>query len=101
MNTTDTANAWPRAAITARYVAPSNFRGGRICVSCQHTIGRKYFSYPHEATDSHGGAFKACVAEYLALIAKANGGDGKGWGGLSDFAHGVLASGEHVFVALK
>jgi hypothetical protein len=103
MNTA-TANKYPRAAILAKYVGPTNTKGARICVSSQHTMGRKFYPYHDLSEGTEGSAYAAAVGLYLADMLKESrkqyGDNASNWGELSDFAHGVLASGEHVFVSL-
>lgn len=99
---TNTANPYPRAAIVARFIGPTNHKPARISVQTQR--GRKVFQYDHEGTSSDGAPFKIAVAQYLESIAQEDkakyGPEATGWGELSDYAHGVLDSGDHVFVSL-
>lgn len=93
-----TKNEMALAAVAAKYIGASNCRGSRIKVTSQR--GSKTYPYPHELS---GSAVFAHAAElYLEAIkaedVKEYGDKAEGWGGLSDFSHGVLPSGEHVFV---
>jgi len=98
-NTTmKTKNEFPLAAITAKYIGASNNLGSRIKVKSQR--GGKTYSYPYDKSGSECFAYAAGL--YLESIKdedrKEYGPDADGWGDLSDFMHGVLPSGEHVFV---
>lgn len=93
-----TKNEIAFAAITAKYIGASNCRGSRIKVTSQR--GSKTYPYPHELSGSAVFAYAASL--YLDSIkqedSKQHGENAEGWGELSDFSHGVLPSGEHVFV---
>lgn len=93
-----TKNEMALAAITAKYIGASNCRGSRVKVTSQR--GSKTYPYPHELSGSAVFAYAAGL--YLEAIkaedVKEYGDKAEGWGGLSDFSHGVLPSGEHVFV---
>jgi hypothetical protein len=93
-----TKNEITLAAITAKYIGASNCRGSRIKVTSQR--GSKIYPYPHELSGSAVFAYAAGL--YLDSIKqddfKQYGENAEGWGELSDFSHGVLPSGEHVFV---
>lgn len=93
-----TKNGFAFDAITAKYIGATNCRGSRIKVISQR--GSKTYPYPHELSGSAVFAYAANL--YLESIkaedAKKYGDNAEGWGKLSDFSHGVLPSGEHVFV---
>lgn len=93
-----TKNETAFAAITAKYIGASNCRGSRIKVTTQR--GSKTYPYPHEFSGDAVFAYAANL--YLEAIKnediKKYGENAEGWGSLSDFSHGVLPSGEHVFV---
>lgn len=86
------------AAVTAKYIGASNRKGSRIKVTSQR--GSKTYPYPNEFSGSAVFAYAAGL--YLEAIkaedVKEYGDKAEGWGELSDFSHGVLPSGEHVFV---
>lgn len=94
-----TANPHPLAAIESRYTPPTNYRGSRVRVMSQHTIGRRFYDWQHDLNTDENHA--AAVALYLAEIKKANGADSRGWGTLGNYAHGVLADQTHVFVSIR
>jgi hypothetical protein len=97
-----TMNPHAFAAITAKYIGETETRGSRIKVTSQR--GSKTYPYPHEF--SRDEVFSHCVAKYLESVRDE---DRKifgqashdGWGNLSDYAMGVLPSGEHVFVSVR
>ena len=93
-----TKNAMPLASITAKYIGATERRGSVIQVKSQR--GRKSYPYPHEL--SGGEVYASCVSLYLENLVEQDrkfyGDKAEGWGELSDFSHGVLPSGEHVFV---
>lgn len=93
-----TKNDIALAAITAKYIGATNNRGSRIKVTSQR--GSKTYPYPYDLSGSACFAYAANL--YLDAIKSEDvekyGPDAEGWGELSDFSHGVLPSGEHVFV---
>ena len=96
------ANSTAWAAITAKYIGATETRGSRIKVTSQR--GSRVFPYPHEC--SRDEVFSSCVARYLESVRdedrKLSGyADHDGWGVISDFAMGVLPTGEAVFVSVR
>lgn len=93
-------NQTPRAAIVTRYHAPTNHRGARIKVETQR--GSAFFPHPYALSGSavHYWAAAQMLARFKVEDAEKHGADAPGWGELSNFAAGVLPTGEHVFVAL-
>ena len=97
-----TMNQHAFAAITAKYISATETRGSRIKVTSQR--GSRVFPYPHEY--SRDEVFSHCVAMYLEFVRYE---DRKtfgqaahdGWGKISDYAMGVLPTGEHVFVSVR
>ena len=93
-----TKNEMALAAITAKYLGATNHKGSRIKVTSQR--GSKIYPYPQDLSGSACFAYAAGL--YLEAIkaedVKKYGDKAEGWGGLSDFSHGVLPSDEHVFV---
>jgi predicted Zn-dependent protease len=97
-----TINPQAFAAITAKYIGATEMRGSRIKVTSQR--GSKTYPYPYEY--SRDEVFSHCVAKYLESVRdddrKTFGqASHDGWGNLSDYAMGVLPSGEHVFVSVR
>lgn len=93
-----TKNEMVLSAITAKYISATNHKGCRIKVTSQR--GSKTYPYPHELWGSAVFAYAAGL--YLESIkaedVKEYGDLAEGWGELSDFSHGVLTNGDHVFV---
>lgn len=93
-----TKNGFAFAAITAKYIGATNHKGSRIKVTSQR--GSKTYPYPQDLSGSACFAYAAdlYLKDIKAEDAKEYGDNAEGWGDLYDFSHGVLPSGDHVFV---
>lgn len=95
----NTHNAYCRAAISARFLPPTNTRPSRIVVASQRS--RAVFPYNDER--SHEGPFNEAVSCYLARIReedqKEYGRETTGWGTLSSYSVGQLPDGTYVYVS--
>ena len=93
-----TKNGFALDAITAKYIGATNYKGSRIKV----TSPRKSQTYPYPQDLSGSACFAYAASLYLESIkaedSKKYGENAEGWGELSDFSHGVLPNGDHVFV---
>jgi hypothetical protein len=93
-----TKNEFALAAITAKYVGATERKGSRIKVTSRR--GSKIYAYPNDL--SGNAAFAYAAGLYLESIKaedrKEYGDRAEGWGDISDFAHGILPTQDHVFV---
>ncbi len=87
-----TINAYPRQAISTKYLPATNTRGSRIKASCDR--GSVTVPYPHELSgaDCHAVAVDALLRRFAA-----EDGNDKSWGTLANYAVGSTATG-YVFV---
>jgi hypothetical protein len=86
-------------AITAKYLPATNHLGSRIKVISQRGSATYGIDYSLNFTDQH----YAAVTKYLDEIKRQDlkkYQSGEGWGGIDDFAAGVIHSGEYVFVRI-
>jgi len=96
-----TRNQHARAAITARYVGPTNTRPSRVSVKTQR--GNAMFTY--DSGSSGKAAFDIAVSKMLARFVeqdrKEYGPNSTGWGTLRDYSVGVTHDGTYVYVSNK
>jgi len=92
------ANTYARAAIAARFIAPTKNKPARVKVKTQRST--RFYSV--HTLPSNPDLCHEAVARYLTEIReedrKEYGPDAKGWGELSEFTYGFLPDQTRVYV---
>ena len=85
------------AAITSKYITPTNFYGSRVKVISQRGVRVYHVDYNLSFDQMHDLA----VDNYLKWIKAEDNekyGDDFGWGDIDDFIGGVTHTGEYIYV---
>jgi hypothetical protein len=93
-----THNQHARAAITARYVGPTNTKPSRISVKTQRGNGIFTYNQGFSGTNAFNCAVAQMLARFVEQDRKEYGPNATGWGTLAGYSVGQCPDGTYVYV---